>query len=62
VTGMHQKKKLSCSFCEAIFGYSQSLNRHIRVIHLFKPSICRLCNMGFKKCSQLASHMKTHAW
>lgn len=54
------KSKTKCPYCSAVL-LSDSLGRHIRVIHLKqKPHSCSICNRKFASASLRNTHQKTH--
>uniref|UniRef100_A0A336LTV2 CSON004477 protein n=1 Tax=Culicoides sonorensis TaxID=179676 RepID=A0A336LTV2_CULSO len=58
----HDRREMSCKFCNKIFYRERNMNTHIKVVHLNreKTRACHICGKVFAQKKSLDSHLFVH--
>uniref|UniRef100_A0A336LXH2 CSON004477 protein n=1 Tax=Culicoides sonorensis TaxID=179676 RepID=A0A336LXH2_CULSO len=58
----HDKREMSCEFCNKIFYRERNLNTHIKIVHLNreKTRACHICGKAFTQKKSLDRHLFIH--
>uniref|UniRef100_A0A336K7P1 CSON004477 protein n=1 Tax=Culicoides sonorensis TaxID=179676 RepID=A0A336K7P1_CULSO len=59
---IHDKREMSCEFCNKIFYRERNLNTHLKIVHLNreKTLACHICGKAFAQKKSLDSHLFVH--